>query len=147
MSFSFKNKIQTLLLLFIIFLTTFDLSCKRKQRCEDGPFYKGYIIGFDPCTAFSNTKKGYVIKFENTSDTIVAYFILPSNIVIPDSLFNDYRNNFLFPDSFRNSYLIRANYREANSSELVLPLCRPDILVADFLRSTKGKQYVIDCFQ
>lgn len=127
-------------------ITIFACCCK-KHNCEDGPFYSGYIIGFDPCTAFSSSNKGYVIKFENSSDTLVAYFKLPYNIIIPDSLFNDYRNNFLFPIGFRDVYQIRANFREAKPSEMVLILCRPDILVADFQSATKGKQIIIDCLQ
>jgi hypothetical protein len=140
-----KNSITNIV--YITSIITIFVCCSKKNKCEDGPFYSGYIIGFDPCTAFSSGNKGYVIKFENTSDTIVAYFKLPDNIVIPDSLFNDYRDNFLFPIGFRNLYQIRANYREAKPSEMVLILCRSDIIVADFQSATKGKQTIIDCFE
>ncbi len=140
--------IQILYRLFVIIVFGMSIwSCNKKLSCQDGSFVTGYIIGFDPCTANSNNKKGFVIKFENTNDTIVAYFSLSPDLNLPDSLYSDFTNNFLFPLDARNKYMIRAKYRQANKNEETLIFCRPDIYLGDFWRTTGGKQYVIECFE
>lgn len=144
-----KNNMQKQYLFGLLFLFTALLflgsNCYKKSKCEEGPFVKGNIIGFDPCTAFSQIEKGYVIKFDDRNDTIIAYFVLPETLKISDSLFYDYRNSYLFPMEYRNKFFIKAKYRESNSSEYKVPLCRPDILMTDFIQATKLKQYTIEC--
>jgi hypothetical protein len=139
-------QVKPFLLSVLAILILSGARCKKK-KCGDGPFTTGYIIGYDPCTAKSNDKKGYVIKFENTSDTIVAYFLLPSSISIPPALFDNYQWSYLFPQQYSTSFQIKVRYHSANPSEFVTTMCRPDILVADFLNATKGKQHVIDCLE
>lgn len=140
-----KRRSFIVLSFLIVYSLLLSLGCRKKSKCEDGPFVSGNIIGFDPCTAYSSNEKGYVIKFEDRADTVVAYFVLPNTINIPDSLFSDYRNSYLFPQDYRSKFFIKVRYRESRPSEYKLTLCRPDILLADFIQTTKQKQYTIEC--
>jgi hypothetical protein len=88
-----------------------------------------------------------VIKFENNPDTVVAYFSLPSNINIPNYLFDGFWYDFLFPDDYRDKYIIEANYRTAKSTEIVITFCYSPDSYAGFHSATKGRQTVIDCLK
>jgi hypothetical protein len=141
-------KTNYFILFFLFFSLIVGTTCKKSNKCEDGPFFKGYIIGFDPCTAkSSDSVKGYVIKFENNPDTVVAYFSLPSNINIPNYLFDGFMDDFLFPDGYRDKYIIEANYRTAKPSEVVILFCYSPVSYGAFHSTTKGRQTVIDCFK
>ena len=123
-------------------------SCKKKhQDCEGSVYSKGYIIGFNPCTALSSGEKGYVIKFDNNNDTLVAYFTLPNNITIPANLYSNYVSDFLFPVGFRDTYIIEATYHQASAAEEKIFFCNGLINLLDFTRATKGKQTIIDCIK
>ena len=86
-----------------------------------------------------------MIKFENNPDTVAVYFSLPNYISIPDSLFNDYTNNYLFPNGFRDKYTIKAIYRDAKASEVVNVFCYSNIYLGGFYGATRGKQIIFEC--
>ncbi|MCB0740245.1 MAG: hypothetical protein R2796_09490 [Chitinophagaceae bacterium] len=141
---------KTTLLFLVFLLATFgiaNLSCKKNTKCEGGSYSKGYIIGFDPCTALSSNEKGYVIKFDDNQDTIVMYFNLPNTISIPSGLYSNYVNDFLFPNGYRNIFIINAKYHEANAAEKKIIFCNGLVYLGDFIRATKNKQFVLDCLK
>ena len=132
----------TIPIYFFFLVLVLGMSCNKESKCGPG-LSKGVIIGFDPCTALSTSIKGYVVKFENFDDTIVTYSKLPANIVIHDSLFSDFKNDYLFPVAYRDSFKIEASFRRVH--ELTITMCYPDIMVGEFQSVTKMKQYRIDC--
>jgi hypothetical protein len=73
----------------------------------------------------------------------VTYSKLPASIVIPDFLFSDFKNDYLFPEAYRDSFKIEASFKRVH--ELTFTMCSPAIMAGEFLAVTKMKQYRIDC--
>jgi len=122
------------------------LSCESPKEIPDN-YVEGRIIGFDPCNGGSDAAvegRGFVIALNNSSDTLVTYNLPVNLFTFPKELFSGYLGSFLFPDTARNSYKIRFQYRYSSDSEKVHPICSGMIYLADYNKYVRDRQIVVE---
>ena len=133
----------------IVLLTLF--SCTKTDN--NHKIYNGTVIGFDPCTGgyTNNSQRGYVIKIDSVSETGVAVVVdtvttynLPGIFNFSPDLFLNYRNSYLFPLAYRDSFRFRFAFSYTPHNQLEAILCPADIFTGSFYGATGNRQIIIN---
>ena len=133
--------------LYLIFTFGVLVFSRESSKEISDNYVEGKIIGFDPCNGDSDAAidgRGFVIVLNNSSDTLVTYNLPVELFTFPKELFSGYLGSFLFPDTARNSYKIRFQYRYSSDREKVYPVCSGMIYMSDYNKYVRDRQIVVE---
>lgn len=121
-------------------------NCDKESKNENKEYqFKGYLVGYDPCTINYKNGCGYIIISSDLKDTLRSYNLSGNNYNVPiapiifdsDTLYRIPKLHFnkenpFFPTSLRFSYPIRITYRFASEHERTYNLCTTDMIFLGF---------------